>query len=672
MRSSRQSLNTMADKILKPELLCPAGDTEALLGAIAGGADAVYLGADLFNARIRANNFTLDGVADATRLCHAYGVKIYVTLNIAIHEREMQTVLDYVSSLYSSGVDALIVSDLGAMREIKKHFPDFELHASTQCTVHNIDGARFLRIRGCKRVVVARELDRANMERICRESGCEIEAFVHGAHCMSVSGQCLMSYAMGGRSGNRGECAQPCRLPYRICGKNGFFLSLKDMSLSDHITELSDIGVSSLKIEGRMKSADYVYGVASTFRSMLDGGRNATVKEKARLSSLFSRQGFSDGYFVNKIDSSMLGIRSEENKAESRSVSGGEITLPKIKVDMYGVFKIGEHSVLTASVNGHTATVYGDTVEEAVNAPMTEESIVKSLTKLGNTPYCSGNVKIEKDENIIIRVSSLNALRRDCINMLLDTSREKRDIVYASTYNRYKRPVMRTAVFSRSEQIPEDVSYFDRVYVYLDRFKAGGRANGIYMPPVILDSEWESVEKMLRYAKAEGVKYAIATNIGQIDRLKKMGFIISADYRFNVFNRPCVDYLRDEGFDTVIVSPELTLAQARELSGNSLIVYGNIPVMTTHKCIIKDTAGCERCNTYMTDRMGASFFCEGIFGHRNIIYNSVPVYMADKMDTVEDFSHHFIFTSETKEQCAKIIEAYKRGMPTDKKIKRIK
>ena len=662
----------MADKIFKPELLCPAGDTEALLGAIAGGADAVYLGADLFNARIRANNFTLDGVADATRLCHAYGVKVYVTLNIAIHERELGTVLEYVSSLYQSGVDALIVSDLGVMREIRKHFPDFELHASTQCTVHNSDGARFLSQRGCKRVVVARELDKGNMEHICATAGCEIEAFVHGAHCMSVSGQCLMSYAMGGRSGNRGECAQPCRLPYKICGKSGYHLSLKDMSLSEHIRELSKMGVSSLKIEGRMKSADYVYGVSRVFRSLLDGQRAPTDREKSTLASLFSRQGFSDGYFVKSIDRNMLGIRSEEDKAESREISGKEITLPKIKLDIEAVFRVGEPAKMTVTAKGRSATAYGDTVEMAVNAPMSEESIVKSLVKLGNTPYEAGRVSVEKDENIIVRVSSLNALRRECVSKLLDTSREKRDAIYTASYNRYKRDVMRTAVFSKWEQIPEDVSYFDRVYLYLDRYKRGCGANGIYMPPVILDSEWDEIEGMLRRAMDDGVKYAMATNIGQIDRLKAMGFTVSADYRFNVFNRPCVDYLRDEGIDTAVISPELTLPQARELAGNSIIVYGNIPVMTTHKCVIKDTAGCDRCRAYMTDRTGASFLCEGIYGHRNVIYNSVPIYMADKMDTVRDFSHHFIFTGETREQVEGIIEAYKKGMPTDRKIKRIK
>ena len=662
----------MEDKRSTPELLCPAGDHEALLGAILGGADAVYFGTDRFNARIRANNFTLDKVADAVSLCHAYGVKVYITLNIGIYERELDTMLEYVGSLYESGVDALIVSDLGAMRVISSSFPDLELHASTQCTVHNLDGVNFLFLRGCKRVVIARELDKKSIEYICSGTEAETEMFVHGAHCMSVSGQCLMSYAMGGRSGNRGECAQPCRLPYKICGKNGYPLSLKDMSLSNHIEEIVKTGVTSLKIEGRMKSREYVYGVSSVFRRLLDEKRNATSDEKHRLASIFSRQGFTDGYFRSEINGSMLGIRSEENKESSREVKEISTSLPKIRLDIRGVFTEGKKAELTLSVGEKSVTVYGDTVEKAINAPMSGDDIAKSLTKLGNTPYEAENVEIIKSDNIMIRVSVLNAMRREAVEKLLSSKREPKKVAYTKTFNRYKKAAKRTALFVKSSQIPEDVSYFDRVYVHLDEYKKGSGANGIYLPPVILDREWDEIEGMLQKAKADGIKYALVSNVGQIERVKKYGFIMSADYRFNVFNRPCVDYLLDEGFDTVILSPELTLRQSQDMAGCSLIVYGNIPVMTTHKCIIKDTAGCDKCRAYITDRMGASFLAHGIFGHRNVIYNSVPVYMADKIDTVSDFCHHFIFSGETKSQCEDIINAYKNRLATDKKIKRIK
>lgn len=672
MRSFRRSLDKMEDKRYIPELLCPAGDKEALYAAIAGGADAVYFGTDMFNARIRAGNFTLDEAREAIKLCHVHGVKAYITLNIAIHERELDTVLQYVGSLYESGADALIVSDLGVMSLISQHFPNFEIHASTQCTVHNLDGVGFLFLKGCKRVVVARELDRENLKYICRNTDAEIEMFIHGAHCMSVSGQCLMSYAMGGRSGNRGECAQPCRLPYKIGNKQGYPLSLKDMSLSSHIREISKMGVTSLKVEGRMKSPSYVYGVASSYRKMLDEGRDATKVEKESLSHLFSRQGFSDGYFIKDISSSMLGIRSEENKEQSRSIDDKPIVLPKVKADIFARFIEGERAELTVKVRDRSVTVYGDTVERAINAPMSEADLKKSLTKLGNTPYEAGKVEIVKSENIMMRVSSLNALRREATDKLFAPERENIGAKYSQTYQRYKKPFVRSAAFLKISQIPEDVSYFDRVYVYADRYESGCKANGIMLPPVILDREWDVIERKMAEARGDGIKYILITNVGQIERAKKHGFEITADYRFNVFNRPCVDYLRSVGFDSVILSPELTLRQSEDMAGNTVIVYGNIPVMTTHKCIIKDTAGCDKCKTYMTDRMGASFYVEGIFGHRNIIYNSVPIYMADKISTVSDFSHHFIFSNETKEQVKEIIYAYKNGLSTDKKIKRIK
>ena len=660
------------DKRYKPELLCPAGDREALCAAIAGGADAVYFGTELFNARIRAKNFTLPEAKEAITLCHAHGVKTYITLNIAIYEKEIPTLLDYVNELYSYGADALIVSDLGVMSLLSKQFPDLELHASTQCTVHNLDGVNFLFKRGCKRVVVARELDKKNIEYIAKSTEAEIEAFVHGAHCMSVSGQCLMSYAMGGRSGNRGECAQPCRLPYKIGKEKSYPLSLKDMSLSGHMKDVCDSGIASLKIEGRMKSPDYVYGVASSFRSLIDGKRNATSGEIKELASIFSRQGFTDGYYTSKIDSCMLGIRSEENKEQSKSV---ERVIPeprKRPVRMYADFTVGKEACLTVETTDRSVTVYGDTVEEARTAPLSEEDIVKSLSKLGGTPFVLEDIRVRKSDSVMIRISSLNALRREAIDKLLYSGREKLDVGYSSTYNRYKKSVNRTALFADPSKIPEDVSYFDIVYVYLDRYNTSLPVNGICMPPVIFDSQWNEIEKMLSFAKENGIRYALATNISQIERLKKHGFTVFTDYRFNVFNRPCVDYLLNEGVEGVMLSPELTLKQSETMAGNSLIVYGKIPVMTTHKCIIKDTAGCDKCRLYLKDRMDASFFCEGIFGHLNVIYNSVPIYMADKMDTLAAFSHHFIFTDESRAQCEEIINAYKTGYATDKKIKRIK
>ena len=301
------------------ELLAPAGSMEALIAAVENGADAVYFGTTLFNARMMAKNFSRDEVTEAVRYCHERGARCYVTMNTAILDRMMKDAMNQVDFLYRAGVDALIIADLGLAAEIRRSYPDFPIHASTQCSAHNVDGVKLLHQLGFSRVVVARELDRDNLKTICQNSPVEIEAFVHGALCVSQSGQCLLSSFIGGRSGNRGECAQPCRMTY-----NGKYpLSLKDLSLARHITELTDMGVSSLKLEGRMKSPDYVGGVVSIFRTLLDEKRNATDEEMRRLADIFSRQGFTDGYYTHNISNAMLGIRSEKDKEASRNATAG-------------------------------------------------------------------------------------------------------------------------------------------------------------------------------------------------------------------------------------------------------------------------------------------------------------------------------------------------------------
>ena len=656
-----------------PELLAPCGDMDALKSAICSGANCVYLGLDLFNARIRAKNFTYENIEEAISLAHANGVKVFVTLNIAIYDREIQTALDYVDKLYMSGADALIVSDLGIASLIKEYYPDFEIHASTQCTAHNLDGVTFLNEKmGASQVVLARELPKKEIEHISKNSSAKTEIFVHGAHCMSVSGQCLMSYAMGGRSGNRGECAQPCRLQYKMCQKSSYPLSLKDMSLNSHITEIIDTGVNTLKIEGRMKSSDYVGGTVSVWRKLLDERRNANNSEKSTLEALFSRQGFSDGYFTNSISSKMLGVRTDENKEATKSLESTKNELSKVKINLYGKFILGEKAELSAELNDKTVTAYGDIVEEAINAPISTEDIVKSLSRLGNTPFEVGEIKIEKSDSIMVRVSSLNALRRKAVELLFYMGREEREHTYTPKKCTQDRVKSKTALFSEVSQIPENHSYFDIIFLYADRYEGDKRVNGICLPPVILDSEWKEIEAKLTEAKNNGVEYALITNIGQIKRVSTYGFKMIFDFRFNVFNGPCVDFLHKNGADSVILSPELTIPQINDLKGNRVIAYGKIPVMTMHKCILKDTYGCDKCKGYLQDRQNASFYVEGIFGHRNIIYNSVPIYMADRMDKLKDFSHHFIFTNETKKECFDVIEAYKHNLQPKGNVKRIK
>ena len=709
----------MDNKRPLPELLSPAQDMDALVSAISAGANAIYFGTDLFNARMRANNFSLDDARTAIRLCHAHGVKAFVTLNIEIYDKEISSMLEYVSALYEAGVDALIVADFGVMALLRELFPDLEIHASTQASAHNLDGVRALYSLGCKRVVVARELDKESIKYICDNTDAEIEMFVHGAHCMSMSGQCLMSYAMGGRSGNRGECAQPCRLPYTMeCGirnsefgmeniasergenkencfvadrKNsnrtktefapqgswGYPLSLKDMSLSGSITEIIDTGASSLKIEGRMKSADYVGGVTRIWRDLLDRRQNATQREISALSSLFSRQGFTDGYFKNKINNSMLGVRSEENKEQTKAQIIDTSPLEKPKIDIHARFFVGEDAkiTLTQKINGELrqVSVKADIVEVAQNAPMSEGDIIKNLSKLGSTPYQAGKITVEKDDNIIIRISSLNALRREAVDALLGARKPKK-VDYVSKKPQNSNKKLRTAVFSNTSQIPEDAGeYFDRIYVPPYFYDGENIVNGVCFPPIVLDREWKDLISILETSRSLGAKYALVTNIGQIKIAKEMGFTVACDFRFNAFNRHTTEYLYSLGVENVILSPELSLPQAGDIVNGALVAYRKFPVMTTFKCIRGGRGACNKqCSGYLSDRTGAKMFFEGEYGHHTVIYNSVPIYMADKAEQLAPFSCHFIFSDESAQECESIITAYKNGTPTSEKIRRIK
>ena len=303
-----------------PELLAPAGDMTCLYAAVAAGADAIYVGGKRFGARAFAKNFEIEELASAVEYCHLHGVKLYVTLNTLIEDREMADAVDYAAELYRIGIDALIIADLGAIAAIRRYVPDLELHASTQMSVHSSDGASAAYELGVSRVVVARELSLENIKSVVENSPCEIEVFLHGALCVCHSGQCLFSSIVGGRSGNRGLCAQPCRLPYSDAkGGKGYPLSLKDLSLAPHLPELIEMGVSSLKVEGRMKPPEYVAGVISIWRRLLDESRGANAEEMRRLAEIFSRQGFTDGYYVGNIGKNMLGIRTEGDKARSAS-----------------------------------------------------------------------------------------------------------------------------------------------------------------------------------------------------------------------------------------------------------------------------------------------------------------------------------------------------------------
>ncbi|MBQ8004890.1 MAG: U32 family peptidase, partial [Clostridia bacterium] len=407
-----------------PELLAPAGSMRALDAAIDAGADAVYFGASAFNARIGAENFSEDQLAAAFEKCHAYGVRSYVTLNTLALDRELSEYLKTAEKVFELGADALIVADLGGASLIHSYYPEIELHASTQMSGHNTESAKILSGMGFSRMVLARETSLANIRSFTASSPIEAEIFIHGALCVSHSGQCLFSSIVGGRSGNRGLCAQPCRLPY---GKKGdsYPLSLKDMCLASHIPSIIESGVASLKIEGRMKSAEYVHAVTKIYRSLLDEGRAAEKEELLYLSSVFSRGGFTDGYFTESIGKNMLGIRSDKDKEATRVLKPFEGIKRKLPIDISASFAAGAPAHLTVSDGNRTVAVTGEAPFEALTAPMTKESVLANLSKLGDTPFVIQNADIDINGKIMLPISKLNALRRKAISSFIGSCKRE-------------------------------------------------------------------------------------------------------------------------------------------------------------------------------------------------------------------------------------------------------
>ena len=469
-----------------PELLAPAGSPEAARAAVEAGADAIYLGGTMLNARMNAKNFSDGELQEIIRFCHENGVLVYVTMNTAVYDRELSEALEYVGKLYVWGVDALIVADLGLASLIRKYYPEFPIHASTQASGHSVECAEKMKELGFCRMVCAREMSKSEIDRLCADSPIEIEQFIHGALCVSQSGQCLASAMIGGRSGNRGACAQPCRMQYN----GGYPLSLKDAALAEYVPELIKSGVSSLKIEGRMKSPAYVYGVVEIYRRLLDEGRAATKEEMKQLAALFSRGGFTDGYYTSRIDGAMNGIRSDSDKIATAKITSAQ-------AGKRGGAQDKREPIVTAEREFNPEAVY-------------------------------------------------TAFRRG-----RDSKKPKKPIF--------------TARFSSPDQIV-DAGFFNIVYLPLDKFKAGCGANGIVLPPTIFDRDREKAEMLLAAARENGAEHALICNIGHVETVKKYGFIIHGDYRLNIFNSETAGIYLGEGMRDVILAPELTLPQIRDIN----------------------------------------------------------------------------------------------------------
>ena len=725
-----------------PELLAPAGTPEALDAAIAAGADAVYFGASAFNARMMAANFDKDTLSEAFRKCRWYGVRTNVTLNTLIHDREIDAMLSCAETLCRLGADALIVADLGAASLIHRYFPEMELHASTQASGHNALAAEKFRQLGFSRMVAARELSFDDLRTLCAESPIETELFIHGAICVSQSGQCLASSMIGGRSGNRGECAQPCRLPYHAdnrssnrpsntvgnraepygagksksirvprqtrggkpvkgctaCQSNAsiYPLSLKDMCLANHVPELLSLGAASLKIEGRMKPPEYVYGVVSIWRRLLDEGRNASTEEMNELRALFSRSGFTDGYFTKKLGHDMLGVRTDADKALTASLKAPARDYAKLcetrrrKVDISASFKTGEPSLISVRCGDISATVSGQIPEKALNRPLTVDSVSKNLTKLGGTAFAAAKISIEISGDPILPISALNFMRRDAVDALTKKMFPMRAVAKPTELPAHT-PFPETgnsASFMVPDEIPDDIrKYFALVYIPLESFHeyisrtsdkkaVPNIVNGVAIPPAVFDSELDEVRGMLRAAAENGIRDALVSNPGHIALAEEAGMTPHGDLRLNIYNRFAADALLKMGFADLIASPELSIPQLKSL-GLPFTVYGKLPLMTFEKCAIRELYSCNECAERvflpLIDRKDTIFRLKRCYKHRNVLINSVPIWMLDRKSELQGCSGkvHFVFTDESRAEVSSVLRAWEKGLPSEKPIRRL-
>ncbi|MDY3862496.1 MAG: DUF3656 domain-containing protein [Eubacteriales bacterium] len=662
----------------RPELLCPAGSIPSLEAALEGGADAVYLGGVSFNARAHAQNFDAGQLREAVRLSHARGVRVYLTLNTLVTDRELPEFLRAAADAARAGVDALIVADVGGAEALRRVMPSMELHASTQMSGHNSAMARELCARGVTRMVAAREISRENLQTLLAESPIETELFVHGALCVCHSGQCLFSSLVGGRSGNRGECAQPCRLPYRGKGTD-YPLSLKDLSLAAYVPELCEMGVASFKIEGRMKSPEYVYEVARTFRRLIDGRRGATGEELRRLAGAFSRGGFTDGYYTGHVGRNMLGVRSEEDKEKSRSIAPFGGLTSRVPVAMHVRMLPGVPAELSLSDGRHTVTVTGDIPQAARTAPMGREAVLRQLSKFGATPYSLGKATAEIGEGLMLPVSRLNDLRRRAADALAAANDppKRPELPYRPRQPQAERLPCRSAVLSRPEQLTQAArDYFDRIFLPLFSFVPG--ADGVVLPPVIFDGDAGRVRDAAARAKSAGARYALVGNAGHLHFAADAGLIPVGDFRLNVTNAEDVAFWESRGMVQCVLSPELTLPQMRDIGGNTaVIVYGRIPLMILEKCVGKELADCSLCasgRVELVDRRGVRFPVLREWEHRSLIVNSLPTCMSDREDALLRAglnAWHFLFTVETPREADAVVHAFRTGAPLPGPVRRV-
>lgn len=698
------------------ELLAPAGNLEIFKGVIESGADAVYVGGSMFGARAYANNFTEDELLEAIDFAHLRGVKVYLTVNTLIKNSEFSKLYDYLLPYYKRGLDAVIVQDIGVVKAIHEYFPSMEIHTSTQMTVTGADGVRFLSQFGVTRVVMAREVSLAEMKRIHEETGMELEAFVHGALCYSYSGQCLFSSILGGRSGNRGRCAQPCRLPYTVEGKKDeYILSLKDMCGIKALDKLHDAGVYSLKIEGRMKQLEYACGVVKYYRSYIDSMKPVTDADYDRIKALGNRCGFTDRYYFDHNGSDMV------TYVKPNFVSNAAEPSPekrKLSIEGELVLREGEPGSLTVKRGDVTYKASIEPVSAALKAPLDKKAAIDRINKTGDTDFEFSHIKAQIGENVFVPNGALNKLRRDAISGLCDKLLKK-----------YYRNDARYADMSRLTALPEhvvksDAAHDEAINDYTTICSCMTRAQldtligyecfdvfyldfDMYDRKTLIQQFADDVKCLIKRNKkvylmlptifrADSSDYFVSI-AKELDKVSFEGFVVKnyeelyltenlftgkkviLDHNMYTFNDVSKSAFFEHGVSGDTVPLELNSREImhRNNIGSQMIVYGYYPLMTTANCVHKNTKGCDKKQKliYLKDRYNKSFaVCNNCKECYNTIYNSLPTMLTKNIGKLKEAcirSFRYSFTIETPKQIKAVMDDkvdeytnghYKRGV----------
>ncbi len=650
------------------EILAPVGADEQLKAAVRCGANAVYFGTGNFNARRNADNFNSNALKNAVDYCHLRGVKAYITLNTLIFDKELDELNDTIVEIAKSGADAVIVQDFSVAQAVKKICPQLPLHASTQMAVHNVSGARLLQELGFSRVVLARELSFDEIRAIREAVSVELEVFVHGAHCMSTSGNCYLSAMLGERSGNRGLCAQGCRLNWVSQHGREYALSLKDMSYLDSIKALMEIGVESFKIEGRMKRPEYVAAAVSSLKKAING----QPYDKNTLRSVFSRSGFTDGYLQDKRDLSMFGYRIKEDVTSASNVLKVLQQLYKddihpIEISFTLTLQKGMPSVLTAQSGNKSVAVEGAEGEEPRTAPLSEEIALRSVAKLGDTPFFLNKFTFQNEAQLTLSASSINAMRRAACALLESALTENSYEIFTaegsqkSIAHKKNTPSLRVRL-QKLSQYSDALADAEFVIIPIDEILNTEIISVptdkiiIELPALIYPKDEAKITEKLKKTKAMGISRAFVGNIGAFKLCLDEGLSVHGAHGLNITNSVALNYYKELGLKDATLSFELTEKAMQGIASElptGAYIYGYLPLMLMRACPQKSTNGCGSCSgeTQFTDRKGITF--SAICNEKAYItlHNSVPLYIGDKSLDMLDFATLY-FTTEDAKTCA--------------------